>query len=336
MNLETDGIRLRVSDPARISPPGERHWFPRLFHMPDGRVLQFNAIVDDTTSALSEGRTGAARISADGGATWTEFPMPTSYGFPVTLADDRVRLFSYIIWQADGVATGRWSDWTGDGWTPEQRYTIDLPPTRDKVPGVSGFGFDRTVMLDSDGALLATIYGKYEDDAKYRCVLVRSTDEGRTWSTVSTIAYDPDLPVREGYNEPVMARVADGSLLCVMRTGGRTDTLRQARSLDGGHTWSRPQDLGVLSVDPDLCLMSNGLLALSFGRPTVNLMFSRDGAGHTWTPPVTLFTGNSTCYTGLREVAPGRLLLVYDSNPAGSPWEAHDNQVNRVLIDVEV
>jgi hypothetical protein len=37
----------------------------------------------------------------------------------------------------------------------------------------------------------------------------------------------------------------------------------------------------------------------------------------------------------MAEVAPGRLLLVYDSNAEGSPWKAHDNQINGVYIDVE-
>lgn len=337
MVLETGGIRLRLSEPERISPLGQRHWFPRLFLMPDGRLLQSNSVVDDATTAMLSGQTAAARISADKGRTWTEFPVPPSVGFPVTLGDGRVRFFSYIIWLDNGVSTGRWADWTPrGGWTGEGSYTIDMPPATETVPGVSGYGFDRTVMLDTDGALLATIYGRDKDEPKYRCVLIRSTDEGLTWSIRSIIAEDPNLPVREGYCEPVLQRVRDGSLLCVMRTGGRTDPMYQTRSVDGGHTWSKPQNLGVLSVDPDLCLMANGTLVCSYGRPTVDLIFSRDGSGHDWTPPVTVFTGNSTCYTGLREVSPGRLVLVYDSNSEGSPWEAQDNQINRVFIDVEV
>lgn len=135
----------------------------------------------------------------------------------------------------------------------------------------------------------------------------------------------------------MLARVADGSLLTVMRTGGgyeRQYPMYQARSLDNGLTWRAPETLGVYSVDPDLCLMSNGLLACSFGRPTMEIMFSPDGSGYTWRQPRTVFTGSSTCYSGLREVAPGRLLLVFDSNHAGSPWQANDNQINAMYIEV--
>ncbi|MCW5854336.1 MAG: hypothetical protein KIT87_29980, partial [Anaerolineae bacterium] len=126
----------------------------------------------------------------------------------------------------------------------------------------------------------------------------------------------------------VYSRDPDG-----LNTGDVIDVFYR-RSTDNGATWSAPQDLGVYSVDPELCLMHNGVLACSFGRPTVNVMFSLDGCGREWTAPTTVFTGNSTCYTGLREVAPGRLLLVYDSNSEGRPWDARDNQINAVFVDV--
>jgi hypothetical protein len=138
-----------------------------------------------------------------------------------------------------------------------------------------------------------------------------------------------------------MIRAKDGSLLVMMRTGGY-DPMFQTRSHDDGKTWETPANMGALSVDPDFCLMRNGLLACSFGRPTVQIMFSPDGSGHVWTAPQTIYSGprvngreNSTCYTGLRETADGRLLLVYDTNSPGSPWEATDNQINAVFIDVE-
>ncbi|MEA2525658.1 MAG: hypothetical protein QOF73_2885, partial [Thermomicrobiales bacterium] len=216
-------------------------------------------------------------------------------------------------------------------------------PTRavGREASVSGMEIDRSVLLEPDGSLLATMYGQFEGDIRFRCILIRSLDDGATWDYVSTIAYDPTIG-KEGYGEPVMARVKDGSLLAVMRTGG-FDPIYQTRSLDDGRTWDVPANLGILSVDPDLCLMSNGVLACSFGRPTVQLMFSLDGSGYEWTAPQTIYSGprvngkeNSTCYTGLRQIADGRLLLVYDSNSPGSPWQATDNQINAVFISVDL
>ena len=332
---------LTISPPRRMSPPGRRHWFPRLFCMPDGSLLQFNATVDDETNALTQTNASSGRLSSDGGVTWREFPMPDRYGFPVCLADNRIRSFSYLQWrEGEGQVTGRYSDWDAgrEAWTSEEPYVVHSLPvaTRANAATVGGMALDRTVLCEPDGTLLATLYGHLAGQEKYNCMLVRSQDEGRTWDFVSIIAYAVDI-AGEGFCEPVLARVADGSLLTIMRTGGgmeRKYPMYQARSLDNGLTWSAPENLGVYSVDPDLCLMSNGLLACSFGRPTLDIMFSLDGSGYAWSKPTTVFTGSSTCYSGLREVAPGQLLLVYDSNSAGSPWQAHDNQINAVSIDV--
>ena len=79
---------------------------------------------------------------------------------------------------------------------------------------------------------------------------------------------------------------ADGSLLVVMRIGS-SQPVYQTRSTDGGLTWGTPTTLpGVASadtysVDPDLALMANGPLVLSYGRPTTNLIFSLDGRATT-------------------------------------------------------
>lgn len=335
-------LKIKVSEPRRISPPGIRQWFPRLFHMPDGSILQFDTSVADEQYAISQPHGSLGRLSHDRGETWQEFAMPAHYGFPVALPGGRVRLFSYIVWQRDDGSTFiRSSDLSpgGKAWSEDQEAEIIVPQpvARDKtVPGLSALVFHRAVIYQPDGTLLATLCGYLEGDLKHRSMLLRSTDMGRTWHYVSTIAYDPELG-SEGFNEPVMTRTVDGSLLAILRLGGRHYPLYQTRSLDDGQTWEPPQNLGVYSVDPEICvveLASRRILACSFGRPGANLMFSLDGNGQSWTKPVTLFTGNSTYYTGLRQVGPDRLLLVFDSNPEGTAWEAQDNQINAVFIDI--
>lgn len=331
---------LTVSDAWRISPPGRRHWFPRLFTLADGTLLQFDSTVDDAIDAIRHEKGSSWRRSFDEGRTWHEFATPLHEGYPVLLTDGRMRIFSYILWQReDGQVYGMTSDWLPPvtEWSAPQPFLVNIPPTAARPNGVSGMVLDRSVLREPDGTLLATLYGHLAGQEKYNCTLVRSQDEGLTWNYVSTIAYAADIP-GEGFCEPVLARVADGTLLTVMRTGGgyeRKYPMYQVRSLDNGLTWSAPENLGVYSVDPDLCLLSNGLLACSFGRPTMDIMFSPDGSGYTWSQPTTVFTGSSTCYSGLREVVPGRLLLVYDSNKEGSPWQAKDNQINAIFLDIE-
>jgi hypothetical protein len=132
-------------------------------------------------------------------------------------------------------------------------------------------------------------------------MLARSTDRGRHWKLVSTVAVDPSVGT-EGFNEPVIARVSRGAragrLICFMRTGRQ---LYEAVSDDGGATWTparprvfagletdrtelwvdmfrnvrgrttrfldedNPDELKGAVVDPDLIEMRGGLLAAAFG-----------------------------------------------------------------------
>jgi hypothetical protein len=65
-------------------------------------------------------------------------------------------------------------------------------------------------------------------------------------------------------------------------------------------------------VLPDLVLMSNGVLACSYGRPASCLMFSLD-QGKTWTSHHVISDRVRFNYTSIREISPGRLLYVHDA-----------------------
>jgi len=138
---------------------------------------------------------------------------------------------------------------------------------------------------------------------------------------VSTIAYRHDEP-RDGLCEPALIAAADGSLLCVMRRGGGLP-LAQCRSRDGGATWDEPELLAGHGVDPDLCLMASGVLACTFGRPGLYIMFSEDGCGFGWGYRTRIGEWPSSTYMGVAEVAPGELLVVYD-RADGDPGAGRD------------
>jgi hypothetical protein len=64
-----------------------------------------------------------------------------------------------------------------------------------------------------------------------------------------------------------------------------------------------------------LRLMSNGLLACTFGRPgPVSIMFSSN-EGKKWAALTPIFKGRSSSYTDVIEVEAGKLFVVYDSLP---------------------
>jgi hypothetical protein len=197
------------------------------------------------------------------------------------------------------------------------------------------------------GGLLATGYGWVEGDTvadgtqpeictRSRVMLFRSDDGGDSWRHVSDIASDPTRGP-EGFNETAMVRLSrgprEGRLVAIMRTGSANCALHEAHSDDDGATWSEPRGLPFAGVYPDLVEMADGTLACSFGwrgggeLESNYVVFSRDG-GETWcnlTPvpladaPATWYRA-STCYTGLREIAPGRLLVVYNHGEFSENW----------------
>jgi len=185
--------------------------------------------------------------------------------------------------------------------------------------------FWRSLVEMPDGALLGAMYGWFNGDnspvpgqsgsMRYRTFLVRSEDLGHTWAYLSTVAYDPNIGT-EGYCEPVLRLLQNGKLLCILRTGGdnrpfwQDNPMCQTSSRDGGKTWDKPHRMGVDGVSPDLCTMSDGTLACSYGRPGADLMLSTDN-GKSWTDHTCIDPERYSGYTALCEVEPGVLLYGY-------------------------
>ncbi len=118
-----------------------------------------------------------------------------------------------------------------------------------------------------------------------------------------------------------------GRLLCLMRTGNRVDPIYQSHSDDEGVSWSLPQPLPLRGVDPDLIEMVDGTMACSYGYRILTDPISAENGnyvafssyqGESWGQithlPIEAHAGanRSTCYTSLREVAPGKLLVTFD------------------------
>ena len=131
-----------------------------------------------------------------------------------------------------------------------------------------------------------------------------------------------------------------------------TFPLRRSYSADGGRTWSPPDLLPAVSVEPSLKRLQNGVLALSTGRPGISLWLSTDERGahwqsidilahhNQWAPDAgyTITPAQTTAYTEIIEVAPNRLLLAYDRTPFGwQPTPADSGERNRIfLLPIEV
>lgn len=93
-----------------------------------------------------------------------------------------------------------------------------------------------------------------------KCWCDRSTDGGLTWTFHGLMARDDRSPWL-GFCEPGAERLADGSLLAVLRTDCvRQGPMFQVRSLDGGKTWTQPERIHPFGVRPHPLLLENGIL----------------------------------------------------------------------------
>ena len=199
--------------------------------------------------------------------------------------------------------------------------------TGDDGKRYDGPSCDHAIVGLSDGSILAGMYGYFKTDKvlcptfpkewnfyRYRTFVVYSTDRGRTWKYRATVAYDPTVGL-ESFCEPDLLRLPNGEILCFMRTGGsggKHTPLYMNRSTDDGKTWSKPVPIADRGVWPCACRMKSGILVVTYGRPGNWLAFSLDN-GRTWTGHFCYYEGGlTTSYNSVEEVAPGRLLVVYD------------------------
>ena len=215
-------------------------------------------------------------VSRDGGNTWTEFPRkPGENG--LNFEGGVIQLRNGRVLALDTYITPGKTDGTGGGqvyFSDDDWRTLQGPVNNFfEIPGVNFFGstddygrshaaarLHRRILELPGGDLLTTLYCWYQGDRvpvyymptmwKTRVMLLRSSDQGRNWRLISTIATDPKL-TPEGFGEPVLARISGGPhagrLRCYMRTGR---DLYQTWSDDEGATWvaPRPVNFGVVDV----------------------------------------------------------------------------------------
>lgn len=161
-------------------------------------------------------------------------------------------------------------------------------------------GFANVLWLGSfleldDESIVAGIYSNRICDniiAPYGISIYKTTDKGENWNYLNDIPYpksewkeDKDV---EGFSEPALSELSDGSLLCVIRSTEWLDNSPMYKSIstDGGLTWSDPVAFTSNGCAPRLMHLKNGVTVLTYGRPGVQLRFSIDGKANEWTNPI--------------------------------------------------
>ena len=295
-------LRISVSESWEIQQPeGIRCTRPYLYNVGQGLLLMSVAQGPDKFMEPY----GVLR-STDAGKTWS----------PVDGLQQKTFAPQPMIRLADGAILGvsRWSVRYDDGSHVGMSYRFEPDTKRftmyeSKITTLPKLGdnnlmmFERQIFDLGGGKHVLTVRNR-QRGASHRpnseSFLMQSDDAGRTWTHFSTIG--PGA-------EPTVARISDTEMTAVLRMSG---PFQQRWSKDGGRTWSEPVTLEVGSVDADLTMMSNGVLACSYGRPGSNLMFSVDG-GKNWINHSVITDRSGFNYTSVQEISPGRLLYVHDA-----------------------
>lgn len=304
-------LKVTVSEPWRVQErEGVRETRPYLYDMGQGLMLMSVAQGPD---AFYEPY-GLLK-SLDVGRSWTpikgldqspDTPLPC-----LRRPDGKIVAVSRWTWlQPDGSVGGKTVIMSGDANSFKMTDNRIILPAQYANEAKSDQTIcERHIWNDADGGMTMVVWSrKGVKRADGRSIterwshLVRSTDGGRTWKHFSVIGPG---------GEPAVCRLSDSELIAVIR-GERNSCMNQMTSQDGGKTWTQPVPMEEGRVLPDLVLMSNGVLACSYGRPASCLMFSLD-KGRTWTSHHVISDQVRFNYTSIREVSPGRLLYIHDA-----------------------
>jgi hypothetical protein len=305
------GLTVTLGETVQIVSTGD---FVSLFEFRDG--------------SLCVGR----MLSADGGRTWAPGGPDVGVGC-FEFNDGEIISPGFASEKiAEGVFELPLSRSVDHGKTfREEKVRLSIPEgtggTGDDGKHYPGPLADHAVVQCRDGALLLVMYGHFKTDTvlcpafppewklyKYRTWVMRSTDRGKTWDYLATVAYDPQVGC-ESFCEGDLLTLPSGAILCFMRTGGippqYITPLYLSESADDGKTWSPPRAIADRGVLPNACRMQSGVLAVTYGRPDNWVAFSLD-EGKTWVGHTCIYQGPTSSYNCVEEVAPGKLLVLYD------------------------
>lgn len=186
----------------------------------------------------------------------------------------------------------------GRTWT-EPRVLYDGPED-DRDPHIAQL---------KDGTLLCSFfsYWKIDERTRYRTMLVRSTDGGKTWSEAQ-----PVTPEMWAVSAPVR-QMPDGTLILGIYASASYGGV--VRSADNGRTWSEPipigKDAGLpLDAETDVILLKDGTLYAALRSSKINMHYATSpDLGLTWSPVQDIgFKGHAPHFTRL---STGEILLTH-------------------------
>lgn len=166
----------------------------------------------------------------------------------------------------------------------------------------------------------------------------KSTDNGGSWNQISQIPFFIDKELDKdnkkyrtfiGYSEPTFQVLDDKKVICILRSSPtyKEAPMYMSVSNDLGGSWSKPKAITNNGVLPQLLLLDNGVLVLSYGRPGVQVRFlNTNDTSLEWSDPIELLRvkglrGQVSCgYTSMLPLSEDKFLIVY------SDFRSRDDQ----------
>lgn len=299
--------------------------FPNIGKANDGTLVVSWHMRDDSHKAYGKiGRKYTPMMSKDGGATWKpqnkgyfapargyngvmkngkvlQIVTPASknikeYGsFPKPISSKGARSF-YKADELPQDLQGAYLQYI-DGINVPHTFHADVYDPgliRNSIGDLMPLVWWGNIIQMSDNSLVAGVYpSRYltKDGRVTRSSVsfYRSEDKGQSWKILSRIPCEADgiLDIRgdDEFDEPTFEVLPDSTYMCVMRSGS-TSPMYRIFSYNRGVTWTQPEPFTPNGVNPKLMLLKNCVLVLASGRPGVQLRFSIDGSGKTWTEPI--------------------------------------------------
>jgi len=298
--------------------------WPNLQLLPDGTLLAF--IFNQPCHGLWEGDLDCW-ASEDDGKTWRFRGRPAEHE-PTT---NRMNCAAGFAKNGDAVVLcSGWADRapTGTLSGPHRRVLrawvcrssdggrtwsvgTEFPTAPDTAAGRNNelipFG---NIQIAADGSLCSAAYLRKDDMRE--CYLVRSRDDGRTWTEIS--------PLNPGGNETDVRHLGGGHWLAASREfrEKRDVHIELFASTDDARTWQRRMPLSLpMQVTGNLTTLADGRILASYGNRCwnnfgVDVRLS-DDKGETWSPPIRIADcPRSDCgYPSSVQLKDGRVVTAY-------------------------
>jgi hypothetical protein len=326
-----------------------RHVHPAdLIQLRNGELLLMSR---EATEHLSSDGDVIMLRSRDGGKTWGEKQVIASIkdvdereGCGIQLRDGTivVGIFFNALYKEDGTYTNSAEEKERKFLETGKRYlgayTISSkdngltwsPPSYIETKGMPFSSLegptDAPIEMPDGSVLMGIIgYSPSGDRGNRASVMLRSTDKGKRWNYLSTIADDPGGKLG-GFMEPGIVRTKSGRIVAAMRNHGPDRAIWVTYSDDSGKTWAPVRMTGMIGHPADLIQLADGRLMATYGQRRgshpdpggIRACFSKDD-GKTWDIRSEVqvrkdFMNWDIGYPESMQLADGRVLTVYYYN----------------------